>query len=74
MATFTIRSWNNANPEHMDCSESTAKARAVTRAQAEGSIVKLRDNTLEYVLTVYPDGSFGKRWQDDASDELRNGF
>ena len=73
MPTFTIRSWDGSNPEHIDCDETTAKARAAERARAEGSVVNLRDDAREEVLTVHPDGSFGKHWHIDSpltSDKL----
>lgn len=64
MAKFTIRSWNNTNAAEFADYEAALDA-AKVRAAAEGSLVKVRDEEAEEVLSVSADGSFGK-WQDDS--------
>lgn len=62
--TFTVKSWNNANPQQFD-DYALAVPTARLRAENEKAIVHLRDNTTEYVRSVHPDGTTGK-WQNDS--------
>jgi hypothetical protein len=63
--TFTIRSWDNTNPETFDDYE-TALAAARARAARERKLVKLRENAIELVAPVAPDGTLGT-WLFDSA-------
>lgn len=65
MAAFTVKSWNNTNPEDF-AAIAGAEARAIGRAQSEGALVKLRDNETGYVRT-YSAAHGWSKWQDDSA-------
>lgn len=66
-ATYTIRSWNGSNPEDFgEYAEALAAARQ--RAMAEGRLVTIRDNPMQEVREVKPDGALGKTWHYDGDE------
>lgn len=59
MTVYTIRSWNNHNPQQFAEYDEAVSA-AVDRAKEENALVKLLDNDLDEEMIVCPDGTFSK--------------